>query len=298
MQKSADFMKKIVLILIIILVAWFFVRFVIGGPEDDWICVNNEWVKHGNPSAPKPESGCGKEKEINVKVTSPIPNQTIKSPLIVEGEARLWYFEGSFPIKILDANGKILGVSYVTAQGDWMTENFVPFKGEIEFTPSKTETGKIVFMKDNPSGLPEHDESFEMPINFDMGETQKLKLYFNNEKLDPEISCNKVFPVEREVYKTETPARRALELLLKGPLSEEIQNGYLTSINSGVKIQSITINNGIAKVDFDEQLQNAVGGSCRVSAIRAQITQTLKQFPSVKSVIISINGRTEDILQP
>jgi len=35
-----------------------------------------------------------------------------------------------------------------------------------------------------------------------------------------------------------------------------------------------------------------------VTAIRAQITETLKQFPTVENVVISIDGRTEDILQP
>ncbi|MBU3925210.1 GerMN domain-containing protein, partial [Patescibacteria group bacterium] len=56
--------------------------------------------------------------------------------------------------------------------------------------------------------------------------------------------------------------------------------------------------NGIAKVDFDERLEFQAGGSCRVAAIRAEITETLKQFPTVNNVVISINGRTEDILQP
>jgi spore germination protein GerM len=65
-----------------------------------------------------------------------------------------------------------------------------------------------------------------------------------------------------------------------------------------VRIQSLTIENGVAKVDFDEQLEFQVGGSCRVVAIRVQIIETLKQFPTVNSVIISINGRTEYILQP
>jgi spore germination protein GerM len=54
----------------------------------------------------------------------------------------------------------------------------------------------------------------------------------------------------------------------------------------------------VAKVDFDERLGFQVGGSCRVSAIRAQITETLMQFSTVKSVVVSINGRTEDVLQP
>ena len=79
---------------------------------------------------------------------------------------------------------------------------------------------------------------------------------------------------------------------------QEKEQGFLTNINEGVKIQSLVIEEGIAKVDFDEQLEYQVGGSCRVEAIRAEITETLKQFETVSDVIISINGRTEDILQP
>ena len=145
-------------------------------------------------------------------------------------------------------------------------------------------------------------------------ETIKIKAYFNNDGMDPEFSCNKVFPVEREVPKTQVPkspqatgipvedlgtvAGAALEELLKGPTDAEKEQGFFTSINPDVKIQKLSIEDEIAKVDFDEQLEFQVGGSCRVAAIRAQITETLKQFPTVKDVIISIDGRTEDILQP
>lgn len=125
-----------------------------------------------------------------------------------------------------------------------------------------------------------------------------VKVFFNNNRLDPEFSCNKVFPVERQIPKTQAVARAALEELLKGPIDQDKSQGFFTSINSGVKIQNLTIENSYAKIDFDEQLEFQVGGSCRVAAIRAQITQTLKQFPTVQQVIISIDGRTEDILQP
>ena len=125
-----------------------------------------------------------------------------------------------------------------------------------------------------------------------------VEVFFNNDRLDPEFSCNKVFPVEREIPKTQAVARAALEELLKGSTEVEKEQGFFTSINPGVKIQKLVIEEGIAKVEFDEQLEFQVGGSCRVAAIRAQITQTLKQFPTVQSVIISIDGRTEDILQP
>jgi spore germination protein GerM len=129
-------------------------------------------------------------------------------------------------------------------------------------------------------------------------EFMTVKAFFNNDKMDPEFSCNKVFPVEREILKTEAVARAALTELLKGPTDTEKAQGFFTSINPGVKIQELTIENGVAIVDFDSQLEFQVGGSCRVSAIRAEITKTLEQFPTVTSVMISINGRTEDILQP
>ena len=146
-----------------------------------------------------------------------------------------------------------------------------------------------------------------IPIKFDLSEMETssensekmiIKVFFNNNNLDPEFSCNKVFPVEREVAKTQAIARVALEELLKGVNEEEKNQGYFTNINPNVTIQSLKIENGIAYVDFNEQLEFQVGGSCRVSAIRAQITQTLKQFSTIKDVIISINGRKEDILQP
>lgn len=34
-------------------------RLFFGGEEDSWICSNGEWVKHGSPSDPMPQTGCG-----------------------------------------------------------------------------------------------------------------------------------------------------------------------------------------------------------------------------------------------
>jgi hypothetical protein len=298
-------MKKTILILIsaifvLGLVVLFF-RFGIGGNEDTWICQNGQWVKHGAPSALEPAKGCGKIETENIKIDNPESDEIVSFPLIIEGEARgSWYFEASFPIKLLDKDGEELAVAIAQAQADWMTNDFVPFKAVIELSSlPETETGFLVLQKDNPSGLPENDEQVRAPIRFPNAEdTSKVKVFFNNENLDPEFSCNKVFPVERVISKTPALARAALESLLRGPSFKEQGQGFFTSINPGVKIQKLTIEDGVARVDFDEQMEFQMGGSCRVSAIRSQITETLKQFPTVKSVVISVNGRTEDILQP
>lgn len=234
-----------------------------------------------------------------IRLASPLPNAEIKSPVLIEGEARgSWYFEASFPIKLYDENNNIIAQAIAQAQGDWMTNDFVPFKAELIFNSTST-NGFLVLEKDNPSGLPENEDQLSLPIrilpNF---EKVKIKIFFNNNKLDPEISCNKVFSVEREVNKTPAIARAALNELLIGVTNDEKVAGFTSSLNPGILIQSLNIKNGIAYVDFNEQLETGVGGSCRVSAIRAQITETLKQFSSIENVVISINSRSEDILQP
>ena len=53
---------------IAVLALWFFLRFVVGGPEDDWICVDSQWVKHGNPSAPMPTKPCGEKPQTEKSV--------------------------------------------------------------------------------------------------------------------------------------------------------------------------------------------------------------------------------------
>lgn len=237
-----------------------------------------------------------------IKLNIPQSNKIIQSPLTIKGEARgIWFFEASFPIKIIDENGKELGIAIAQAQSDWMTNDFVPFQAILEFQKATTKKGTLILEKDNPSGLPENADEFRIPVIFKEVATEEImtvKVFFNNNNLDPEISCNKVFPVEREIKKTTAVARAALEELLRGTTESEEGQGFFTSINPGVKIEKLTIENGIAEVGFDEQIEYQVGGSCRVSAIRSQITETLKQFPTVNSVIISIDGRTEDILQP
>lgn len=130
-------------------------------------------------------------------------------------------------------------------------------------------------------------------------ETIEVNLFFGNTLKNPEaMDCQLVYPVQREVETTPQIAQATLEELLKGLTEKEKTQGYITGINQGVEIKKISIENGILKVDFNSKLEEGIGGSCLTATIRSQITQTLKQFPTVKEVIISIDGRIEDILQP
>lgn len=133
----------------------------------------------------------------------------------------------------------------------------------------------------------------------EMDNKMRVLVFFPNNKLDPNmVDCSKVFGTTRAVVQTTAVARAALEELFKGPTDQEKTEGYSTSVPVGVKIQKLTIVNGVAKVDLSQDLEQQVSGSCRVTSIRAEITETLKQFPTVQNVEISIDGRAEDILQP
>lgn len=109
-----------------------------------------------------------------IMLTSPEPNETISSPLTLTGKARgTWYFEGSFPVILTDWDGRIIAEQVATARGPWMTEDFVPFTLTFSFTssyhagdPDFMQRGSLILRKDNPSGLPEHDDALEIPIIF------------------------------------------------------------------------------------------------------------------------------------
>ncbi|MDQ3014663.1 MAG: Gmad2 immunoglobulin-like domain-containing protein [bacterium] len=91
----------------------------------------------------------------------------IASPLSITGEARgTWYFEATFPIQLVDANGKMIVETYAEAQGEWMTEKFVPFTAKVIFDTPTTQTGTLIFMNANPSGEPERSLEVRVPIVF------------------------------------------------------------------------------------------------------------------------------------
>jgi hypothetical protein len=92
----------------------------------------------------------------------------ISSPVTIAGKARgNWFFEASFPISIVNWDGLIIGQGIATAKSDWMTEEFVPFEANITFDKATYKNnGAIILQKDNPSGLPEHDDALEIQIFF------------------------------------------------------------------------------------------------------------------------------------
>ena len=240
-----------------------------------------------------------------VRIDLPLSNSFVSSPLTVTGEARgNWYFEASFPLKVLDANGNLIGQSYAQAQGEWMTTEFGPFSGTISFSTPTTPTGTLVLEKDNPSGLSQNADEVRVPIRFSQSSQQirDIKLFFYDDEkdrgVDGNILCSSkgLVAVERIIPFTNTPIQDAVRELLKGPTpSERISQSLDTDFPlSGVTLIGASLNNNVLTLTFSDPQNKTSGGSCRVSILSAQIDATAKQFGSVSTVRIM----PEELFQP
>lgn len=237
------------------------------------------------------EEKIGEEKDI--MVFSPQPNQKIKSPLKIEGKARgTWYFEATFPIQLLDDESKELVMSYVQTTDNWMTEDFVSFEGELVFETPKTESGILKFLSANPSGLPEHQKIFEVPVQFEKVKAKGVLLYYYNSEKDKDetgnIKCSRdgLVTVEREIPISQTPIQDTIKLLIEGKLTEEEKSQGITTEYplEDFKLLGANLKDGVLTLEFEDPLNKTSGGSCRVGILWFQIEATAKQFEEVREV--------------
>ncbi len=99
-----------------------------------------------------------------IVVTSPKSGATVGNTFVVSGNAPgTWFFEASFPVQVRDKDNNKIGQAIAQAQGDWMTTGLVTFTASITVS-NYTGPATVVLLRNNPSGLPEHDDALEVPI--------------------------------------------------------------------------------------------------------------------------------------
>ncbi len=107
----------------------------------------------------------GEPLSARVRVESPKEGTTVGVTFKVLGEAPgNWYFEASFPIQVRDGEGNVIGRGIAQSKSDWMTTAQVPFAASITIKEGYHGPATLILLKDNPSGLPEHDDSVSFDI--------------------------------------------------------------------------------------------------------------------------------------
>ncbi|HEY9749994.1 MAG TPA: GerMN domain-containing protein [Allocoleopsis sp.] len=116
--------------------------------------------------------------------------------------------------------------------------------------------------------------------------SKQVKVFFPTSRSQQDFSF--VAPVIRQTQ-TQGVAQFAIEQLIAGPTTQERQQGYRASINlqgnsnCGQNFK-LAVSTGVAKLQFCKQVvSNGIGDDAR---IKSSITATLKQFPSINSVVL------------
>jgi spore germination protein GerM len=88
------------------------------------------------------------------------------------------------------------------------------------------------------------------------------------------------------------PARPAIEALLKGPTAAERRRGFESLASaSEFRIASLKISGGVARINFiSTRRWHGWAGDLAPVRFKTAVELTLKQFPSVQRVIVSLNG--------
>lgn len=104
----------------------------------------------------------------DIVVTLPFPGAVTGKTFSVIGKARgPWFFEASFPVRVLDMDGNQIAVAVAAADGEWMTTEFVDFTVDLTVPSTYTGAATLVLENDNPSGEPENAKSVSFPITIE-----------------------------------------------------------------------------------------------------------------------------------
>lgn len=173
-NKTLGTIITIIVILAIIIIAWYFVK---NSQDTNNDLVNNdnvslnetihdEDINNNNTDNNNGENETNYDNDAGLSLENPQANEVVSSPIDIEGEATgPWYFEANFGLKLVnEESGDIIAQSYVTALDDWMTEESVDFNGTLEYEVDQETEALLILESANPSGLAENQMTYTVPL--------------------------------------------------------------------------------------------------------------------------------------
>ena len=103
-----------------------------------------------------------------------------------------------------------------------------------------------------------------------------------------------IVPVTRVIPATSNLIEAALKELLKGPRPD---TELFSDLNPQTEVNSITLEEGVATVDFSKDFLIYDGGVKGEENIIKQVVLTLTRFPEINEVRILVEGAEPDLVQ-
>jgi len=297
-------MKRVLYILFLVLVVW--AGFTLGRSTGGDLVVDAERdLMTDFPMPPPPPDDAAMVEVAGdaaqgkmVIVETPVRGAEVTDPLTVAGRA-----DASFKkvlITLKSGNGEQLLYDEEVPVTGGSGDVFGRFETDIDVSEFGEGDIQVIVLGITKEGIEERDIR---TVSIVRPNAVAVKVYFTNPNLSAENGttdiCENVHAVTRSVSSRTAIYRSVIEELAKGPTADERDEGYATSLPKNVVLRSIAADaDGVVTADFTSSLDRGVAGSCRVLSIRTQIEQTLRQFPEVRGVVISVDGDAEEALQP
>lgn len=127
------------------------------------------------------------------------------------------------------------------------------------------------------------------PINT-AGKLRTISVYL---PIEPPTAGPELKPLSRRV-EAKSPLRPAIEALIAGPTAAEIDLGYVRVAYGDLRLVSVKLERGVARIDFTREIRSDYNpGDLETLRFQGAVVKTAKQFPSVKKVIVCVNGLNE-----
>ena len=158
----------------------------------------------------------------------------------------------------------------------------------VTLEPSPDQTGTR-----SQAAEQERQQTTQTQTQSQPAQTRERIVYFTQIDKDGQILQSRV---TRRIPVSETPMQDALNILIAGPSSDELNRGILNLIPQNTRILSATVRSNTAYISFSEDFMfNTFGVEGYVAQLR-QIVWTVTEFPNVNDVQILIEGRRLDYL--
>jgi spore germination protein GerM len=196
----------------------------------------------------------------------------------------------------VDANENMLVETYAEADGEWMTDSFVPFRMEFDIPEPTTRTGVLILKNANASGLPDRAMELRIPLKFHLrnDSPQHITFFFYSEKdLEDAFVSSPV-----EITRLTDAHLDPIDAILRAMFSEPREHEYAQGARSSEDLYAldeyylgVSIENRIATIDFaDNALSILNSTATRQLMAKDLVEHTLKSQPSIDSVQYSIEG--------
>ncbi|MGC9125276.1 MAG: Gmad2 immunoglobulin-like domain-containing protein, partial [Caldisericaceae bacterium] len=216
-------------------------------------------------------SGCSKaaQNEVSIKSASVNTNGTIH----IEGSGRA--FESTIGVKIVDGlNNNLYEGPVVTNASDMSKIGDFVLDASLRIFPQTDTISVECFVTSPKDGSITASDTTIVNYNVPF---KKIEVYYGNTVLNKDmIDCTKVFPVARRISEnSKNPVLDSVMLLINGPTKQELTDGYFASTPNNLTVNFVKETGNSIQVDFGKELMDVGGGSCKVGAIRAEITRTV-----------------------